>query len=91
MNFGLEGKHALVCGASKGLGLACARALAAEGVDVVLVARGADALEQAASQIRNETSRTVIAVPADITTPDGRASALSSAAHLPGGTAGRLP
>lgn len=44
MDLGLRGKRALVCGASKGLGFACADALAAEGVDVVIVARGAEAL-----------------------------------------------
>jgi 3-oxoacyl-[acyl-carrier protein] reductase len=44
MDLGLKGKRALVCGASKGLGFACADALAAEGVDVVIVARGAEAL-----------------------------------------------
>ncbi|WP_197357926.1 SDR family NAD(P)-dependent oxidoreductase, partial [Ralstonia pseudosolanacearum] len=52
MDLGLRGKRALVCGASKGLGFACADALAAEGVDVVIVARGAEALQEAAGRIR---------------------------------------
>jgi 3-oxoacyl-[acyl-carrier protein] reductase len=48
MDLGIAGKWALVCGASKGLGLGCAQALYAEGVNVVLVARGLDVLQQSA-------------------------------------------
>ena len=48
MDLGIAGKWALVCGASKGLGLGCAQALHAEGVNVVLVARGLEVLQQAA-------------------------------------------
>ena len=51
MDLGLSGKWALVCGASKGLGLGCAQALHAEGVNVVLVARGLDVLQQTATQL----------------------------------------
>ncbi len=47
MDLGIKGKWALVCGASKGLGLGCAQALAAEGVNLLIVARGAEALEAA--------------------------------------------
>ena len=82
MDFGLRGKHALVCGASKGLGLACADALAAEGVDVVIVARGAEALEKAAADLRARYGRRVIAVATDITTPEGRKLALDAVAKL---------
>ena len=82
MDLGLRGKHALVCGASKGLGLACADALAAEGVDVVIVARGAEALEKAAADLRARHGRRVIAVATDITTPEGRKAALDAAARL---------
>lgn len=57
MDLGLKGKRALVCGASKGLGFACADALAAEGVDVVIVARGAEALLAAAERIRRRRGR----------------------------------
>ena len=49
MDLGIAGKWALVCGASKGLGLGCAEAMAAEGVNLVVVARGAEALAQAAA------------------------------------------
>lgn len=80
MDLGIKGKWALVCGASKGLGLGCAQALAAEGVNVVLVARGAADLDAAVSALRAEAPGVnVLGVAADITTPDGRAAALSVA------------
>ena len=91
MDLGLQGKWALVCGASKGLGLGCAQALAAEGVNVVMVARGGDVLAAAADQIRANCSthksgegkksceNVVLTVAADITTPEGRAAALGAA------------
>lgn len=82
MDLGLRGKHALVCGASKGLGFACADALAAEGVDVVIVARGAEALEKAAADLRARHGRRVVAVATDITTPAGRQAALEAVAKL---------
>jgi 3-oxoacyl-[acyl-carrier protein] reductase len=82
MDLGLHGKRALVCGASKGLGLACADALAAEGVDVVIVARNAEALEKAARDLRARHGHRVVAVAADITKPEGRAAALDAVAGL---------
>ena len=82
MDLGLRGKHALVCGASKGLGFACADALAAEGVDVVIVARGAEALEKAAADLRARHGRRVLAVATDITTAEGRRLALDAATKL---------
>jgi 3-oxoacyl-[acyl-carrier protein] reductase len=78
MDLGIGGKQALVCGASKGLGRGCAEALAAEGVHVTLVARSAEVLEQTASEIRNHTGVTVMAVACDITTEEGRAKALAA-------------
>jgi 3-oxoacyl-[acyl-carrier protein] reductase len=51
MDLGIAGKWALVCGASKGLGLGCAQALHAEGVNVVLVARGLEVLQQSAANL----------------------------------------
>ncbi len=76
MDLGIAGKWALVGGASKGLGLGCARALAHERVNVVMVARGQDALDAAAAELKAELNgqAEVIAVAADITTPDGRAA-----------------
>jgi 3-oxoacyl-[acyl-carrier protein] reductase len=80
MDLGIAGKWALVCGASKGLGLGCAQALAAEGVNVVMVARGAAVLEAAAAALSKASPAVkVLTVAADITTPEGRAAALSVA------------
>lgn len=73
MDLAIAGKWALVCGASKGLGLGCAQALAQEGVNVVINARGDAALQAAAAQLRAaHPSVTVLAVACDITTPEGR-------------------
>lgn len=71
MDLGLKGKWALVGGASKGLGLGCAQSLAREGVNVVIVARGAEALDAAATELR-ELGTTILTVAADITTEQGR-------------------
>jgi 3-oxoacyl-[acyl-carrier protein] reductase len=78
MDLRIAGRKAIVCAASKGLGRACAQALAENGVDLVLNARGAEALEAAASAIRERTRVEVIGVPADITTPAGRAAVLAA-------------
>jgi 3-oxoacyl-[acyl-carrier protein] reductase len=78
MDLGLKGKRAIVCASSKGLGLGCAEALAAAGVDLVMNARGAEALEGAADRIRTDYGVSVTAVAADITTEDGRAAVLSA-------------
>jgi 3-oxoacyl-[acyl-carrier protein] reductase len=82
MDLGITGKWALVCGASKGLGLGCAQALVAEGVNVVMVARGREVLDASAAALRAASPGVaVIAVAADITTPAGRAAAFAA----PGG------
>jgi NAD(P)-dependent dehydrogenase (short-subunit alcohol dehydrogenase family) len=65
MDLGLTGKRALVTGGSRGIGLAIARALAAEGADVALLARGAEAVERAAAEVAAETGRNVIGVAGD--------------------------
>jgi len=78
MDMGIKGKTALVCAASKGLGRGCAMALAAEGVDLVITARGAEALEATAAEIRKLHGVKVTAVAGDITTPEGRAAALAA-------------
>ncbi|MDP3310440.1 MAG: SDR family NAD(P)-dependent oxidoreductase, partial [Polaromonas sp.] len=78
MDLGIAGKWALVCGASKGLGLGCAQALVREGVNVLIVARGAEVLEAAAAKLTAGDARTAGAmvqfVAADITTTEGRAA-----------------
>jgi 3-oxoacyl-[acyl-carrier protein] reductase len=82
MDLGLKGKTALVCASSKGLGRGCAEALAREGVDLVLVARGAQALEATAAAIRAESGVRVVTIATDITTADGRAQALDASRAL---------
>jgi 3-oxoacyl-[acyl-carrier protein] reductase len=78
MDLGIKGKWALVCGASKGLGLGCAQALVREGVHVLIVARGAEVLQAAAAQMIaddvGDSGATVHCVAADITTAEGRAA-----------------
>ena len=76
MELGIAGRRALVCGASKGLGRACAFSLARNGVSVTLVARGAEALTATAEAIRHATGSIAETVTADITTDEGRAAAL---------------
>nr|WP_315191672.1 SDR family oxidoreductase [uncultured Albidiferax sp.] len=78
MDLGIAGRWALVCGASKGLGLGCAQALVREGVNVLIVARGAAVLEAAATQLIADYADgmgvSVLFCAADITTPEGRAA-----------------
>ncbi|MEM8822995.1 MAG: SDR family oxidoreductase [Pseudomonadota bacterium] len=82
MDLGIKGKRALVCASSKGLGLGCATALAEAGVDLVLNARGAEALDAAAADLKDRFGIQVTAVAADITTDDGRADVLDAAGTL---------
>jgi 3-oxoacyl-[acyl-carrier protein] reductase len=78
MDFGIAGKKALVCAASKGLGKGCAMALAGEGVELVILARGKEALEATAAEIRQATGAKVATVVCDITTEEGRKAALAA-------------
>ena len=82
MDLGIRGKRALVTAGSKGLGRGCAEALAAAGVDLVLNARGADALEATAAAIRAAHGVKVVTVAADITTEAGRAAVLADASGV---------
>ena len=77
MDLGIRGRKALVCGASKGLGKACAMALAADGADVFIVARTAETIEKVAREISETTGATVTGIAADVTTPEGREAMLS--------------
>ena len=79
MDLGISGKTALVCASSKGLGRGCAAALAAAGVNLVLNARGADALEATANDIRDWFAVQVTTVAADVATEEGRAALLDAA------------
>ena len=78
MDLGIRGKRALVTASSKGLGRGCAMALAEAGVDLVLNARGEEALAATAAEIRARFQVQVTAIAADIVTPDGRARVLEA-------------
>jgi 3-oxoacyl-[acyl-carrier protein] reductase len=79
VDLGIKGRRALVCASSKGLGRGCAVARAAEGVNLTLTARGAEALAKTAADIRKAyPGIEVTEVAGDITTPEGRAAALKA-------------
>jgi 3-oxoacyl-[acyl-carrier protein] reductase len=78
MDLGIKGRKAIVCAASKGLGKACAIALAREGVAVTINARGKEALEATAEEIRRETGAAVTTVVGDVVQPDIRAKLLAA-------------
>ena len=78
MDLGIAGKRAIVCASSKGLGLGCARALAAAGVHLTMNGRTAETLNVSADAIRSEFGVEVAAIAADVTTPEGRASLLEA-------------
>lgn len=79
MDLGIHGRTALVCAASKGLGKGCAMALAREGVNLVITARGREDLEAAAAEIQSRFNVKVVTVIGDITTAQGRDAALKAA------------
>ena len=78
MDYGIRGRKAIVCAASQGLGKGCAMALAREGVDLVINARGAGTLDATAEEIRARPASRSTAVAADITTAAGRAAVLAA-------------
>lgn len=84
MDLDLSGARVLVTGGSRGLGLAVAEAVAAEGAAVALVARGADALERAAEQLRRHGTPVVTAA-ADVTDYAALAAAVDGCAEALGG------
>ena len=79
MDLGIKGKKALVCASSKGLGLGCAEALAAAGVNLVMNARGEEALEAAAARLRETYGVEIVTVAGDIATPEGQAAVIEAA------------
>ncbi len=79
MDLGIRGKRALVCASSKGLGLGCAEALAEAGVDLVLNARGAEALEAEAARLRADYGVAVETVACDVTSTEGQAQVIEAA------------
>jgi len=79
MDLGLNGRQAIVCASSKGLGLGCAEELAANGVNLIMNSRTADVLNASADRLRDTYGVKVTAVAADITTEDGRKVVLDAA------------
>lgn len=80
MDLGIAGRKAVVCGASQGLGYACALALAEEGVDVTLVSRNGAKLQAAAARLEAATGRRARILAADLSRPDGRDAVLADCA-----------
>ncbi len=82
MDLGLKGRRAIVTAASRGLGLAAARSLASEGVNVVMNARGEETLVEAADALRADTGVEIVPVAADFNTDEGRAAILDAAGEV---------
>ncbi len=78
MDLGIAGRKAIVCGASRGLGAACAEALVREGVDVLLAARSRDSLDATQKRLKALGAGQVSSVSADVATEDGRAAILAA-------------
>jgi 3-oxoacyl-[acyl-carrier protein] reductase len=78
MDLGISGRKAIVCASSKGLGKACARALAEAGCEVVINARDAKKLETTAAELSSITGGKIIAVAADVGTLEGQKKLLEA-------------
>src|SRR5664280_2276116 len=78
MDLGIAGRKAIVCASSRGLGKACARALAEAGCEVVINGRDAKKLEAAAAELTSLTGAKIIAVAADVGTPEGQKALLAA-------------
>src|SRR5256885_8049512 len=76
MDLGITGRQAVVCASSRGLGRACAQALAAAGCELVINGRDAATLEATAAALRQATGAKVTTVAADVATADGQAALL---------------
>ena len=72
MDLGIAGRKAIVCASSRGLGRACAKALAQAGCEVVINGRDRDRLAATAAELRQATGATIIPVAADVASPDGQ-------------------
>jgi 3-oxoacyl-[acyl-carrier protein] reductase len=78
MDLGITGRKAIICASSRGLGRACAFALAQAGCEVVINGRDTKALETTAAELRRATSARVTAVAADVATAEGQAALLNA-------------
>ncbi|HEY5378828.1 MAG TPA: SDR family oxidoreductase [Pseudolabrys sp.] len=78
MDLGISGRKAIVCASSRGLGKACARALAEAGCEVVINGRDQKRLDATAAELSNQTGGKIIAVAADVATPEGQKSLLAA-------------
>jgi 3-oxoacyl-[acyl-carrier protein] reductase len=78
MNLGIAGRKAIVCASSRGLGKACARALAEAGCEVVINGRDAKKLEVTAAELASIAGVKVIPVAADVATPEGQKALLAA-------------
>ena len=85
MDLGLQGKHGIVIGGSRGIGKAIAKELAREGVDLAIVARSREQLETAARELEAETGRRVIPLVADVTSREQVNDIVAQAAERLGG------
>ena len=85
MDLGLQGKHAIVTGGSRGIGKAIARELAREGVDVAIVARTKADLEATARELAGATNRRILPLAADVTSKEQVERVVAEAAHQLGG------
>jgi 3-oxoacyl-[acyl-carrier protein] reductase len=82
MDLGIKGKKALVCASSKGLGLGCAEHLAAAGVNLVMNARGSEALEASAERLRAQYGVEISTIAADVATEAGQAAVLAASGDV---------
>jgi 3-oxoacyl-[acyl-carrier protein] reductase len=78
MDLGIAGRKAIVCASSRGLGRACAHALAAAGCEVVINGRGEEALNATAAELRKATGATITPVRADVASAEGQAALLAA-------------
>lgn len=78
MDLGIAGRKAIICASSKGLGRACAIALAQAGCEIVINGRDAATLDKTAEDIRTATGAKVIAIAADVSTRDGQRALLDA-------------
>jgi len=78
MDLGIAGRKAIVCASSRGLGRACAEALARAGCEVVINGRSPDVVEATAAELRKTTGANITGIAADVGSPDGQKALLAA-------------